>query len=176
MHLPPYVEIILRSAIVYMAIFLALRIAGKRHLSQLSLLDFVLILLVSNAVQNAMVGNNTSLAGGLVAGVTLILLNGLITALALRSERLGTLIEGEASLLIWEGQVMESHMKHEGIRLDELEAAVREHGIEDISQVKLAVLEIDGAISVVGENGGVKVHNIQSRHRKRLGRRGFKPN
>jgi len=91
-------------------------------------------------------------------------------------QRLGTLIEGEASLLIWEGQVMESHMKHEGIRLDELEAAVREHGIEDISQVKLAVLEIDGAISVVGENGGVKVHNIQSRHRKRLGRRGFKPN
>jgi len=81
MHLPPYVEIILRSAIVYMAIFLALRIAGKRHLSQLSLLDFVLILLVSNAVQNAMVGNNTSLAGGLVAGVTLIFLNGLITAL-----------------------------------------------------------------------------------------------
>lgn len=169
---------VLRSGVVYLAILAALRIAGKRHVAQLSIVDFVLVLLVSNAVQNAMVGPDTSLAGGLVAALTLIFVNVFLTRLVIRDERLGAFLEGEPTLLVRNGRILENHLAREGIRRAELEAAIREHGFESEKECRLAILEIDGSISVVPFAGvEVKEQRLPPllHHRRRAGRRGFKP-
>ncbi len=188
LHFSTLGNTILRSFLVYLAILAALRLAGKRHVGQLSLVDFVLVLLVSNAVQNAMVGSDTSLAGGLVAALTLITLNLLLTKLVLRSERLGSALEGQPSLLVRNGKIIEDHLIREGIRAAELEAAIREHGFEDASSCRTVIQEIDGSISVVpyesGQGGkgpqkweehhlpGVRLRKVGHR---RSGRRGGRP-
>jgi uncharacterized membrane protein YcaP (DUF421 family) len=167
MKLSPLLEVALRSTAVYLAVYLALRAAGKRHLSQLSLRDFVLILLVSNAVQNAMVGGDNSLPGGLVAAGVLILVNLVITRLELHSDRLVHLLEGEPTLLVRDGKVLEGHLMHEGMRLSELEAAIREHGFAQLSDVRQAILEIDGSISVCGRDSSQERRIIGPTSRRR---------
>jgi uncharacterized membrane protein YcaP (DUF421 family) len=142
-------DTMLRTSLVYLIILAAMRLIGKRHVAQLSIVDFVLVLLVSNAVQNAMVGEDTSLIGGLVAAATLIVLNVILTRAIVRNERLGAFLEGEPALLIREGRVLDSQLAREGIRLSELEAAIREHGFESAAEVKQAILECDGSISVI---------------------------
>jgi uncharacterized membrane protein YcaP (DUF421 family) len=168
-------EIMLRSSVVYLAILAALRCVGKRHVAQLSIVDFVLVLLVSNAVQNAMIGSDSSVVGGVAAALTLIGINVLLTRLVVRSERLGTFLEGEPTLLIRDGRILDNHLAHECIRRAELEAAIREHGFEDERAVRLAILEIDGSISVVpfGERKEQRLPPLR-RHRK-AGRRGYPP-
>ena len=169
-------ETIGRTALVYVAVLAALRIAGKRHVAQLSIVDFVLVLLVSNAVQSAMVGSDTSLAGGLVAAVTLIGLNVALTRLVARSPRLGAILSGEPTLLVRDGKVLEAPLASEGIRREELEAAIREHGFDDVSQVRHAILETDGSLSVVGLGEPTPERRLPplARHR-RPGRRGGAP-
>lgn len=183
-HLPVLVNTLLRSVVVYLAVVFALRLAGKRHVGQLSIVDFVLILLVSNSVQNAMVGSDTSLAGGLVAAVTLIAVNWILTRAALTSPRLASAIEGEPTLLVRNGQILDLHLKREGIRSAELEAAIREHGFEDVRQCRSVIEETDGSISVVPFATDAEAHTAQehrlpplpSRHgRRRHGRRGYRP-
>jgi uncharacterized membrane protein YcaP (DUF421 family) len=171
-------EIVLRSLIVYLTIIFAFRLVGKRHISQLSLVDFALVLLVSNAVQNAMVGNDSSLSGGIVAALTLIFVNILLTKLVLKDERAGEFIQGEPSLLVRNGRPSLPNLEKEHIRLEELEEAVREHGIENISDVKAAILELDGSISVIPfENGGGEhvEHHIAPLSRRKRSRRGLGP-
>jgi uncharacterized membrane protein YcaP (DUF421 family) len=171
------IETIFRSSVVYLAILAAMRVVGKRHVAQLSIVDFVLVLLVSNAVQNAMVGSDTSLVGGLVAAVTLLIINVLLTKLVTRSDRLGAFLEGEPTLLIRDGQILDNHLKREGIRRAELQAAIREHGFEDETHVKQAILEIDGSISVcpyAESPTEQRVPPIRNHHR-RAGRRGRRP-
>lgn len=173
---PSVLRIIFRSSCVYLAVLGALRLVGKRHVAQLSLIDFVLVLLVSNSVQNAMVGSeDASVTGGLAAAVTLILINQLLTRLLLRSSRLSTLVEGEPTLLIRDGVILDSHLLREGLRREEVEEAIREHGIADTAGVKQAILEIDGSISVlpVGEQHEQRVPPL--RHHRRAGRRGYRP-
>jgi uncharacterized membrane protein YcaP (DUF421 family) len=171
------VSTVVRSLVVYIAVLAALRLAGKRHVGQLSIVDFVLVLLVSNAVQNAMVGADTSLIGGLVAAVTLILVNLLLTHFVLRHEKLGSLVEGEPTLLVRNGKVIDSHLASEGIRRAELDAAIREHGLEDEKHCRLVIQEIDGSISVVPYGDDAKEHHLPPIHRqhRRAGRRGKKP-
>jgi uncharacterized membrane protein YcaP (DUF421 family) len=176
MKLPALLEIVLRCTAVYLAVYAALRVSGKRHLSQLSLVDFVLVLLVSNAVQNAMVGNDSSLLGGLVAAGALILVNVFLTRLLLRNERLGHLLEGEPTLLVRNGQVLEGHLMREGIRRSELEAAMREHGIPDLAHVKQAVLEVDGSISFCSFENHDERRMIGPPSRRRMPRRNYHPN
>ncbi len=167
---------ILRSLVVYLAILAALRAAGKRHVGQLSIVDFVLVLLVSNAVQNAMVGSDTSLAGGLVAAFTLIAVNLVLTRFVLKHERFGSFLEGEPTLLVRNGQVLEGHLQLEGIRRAELEAAIREHGLADEKDCRLVIQEIDGSISVVPFGDQPREHHLPPLHRhRRVGRRGQKP-
>jgi len=153
MHLPDLLDVSLRSALVYIALLAALRLAGKRHAGQLSPHDFVLVLLVSNAVQNAMVGPDVSLAGGLVAAATLILINVLITRFLLHHRRWGRLFSDQPTLLIHNGLVLHEHLEREGILLEELEAQIRGHGLTELSQVKAAVQEADGTISVIAIQG-----------------------
>src|SRR6187549_3987626 len=98
MSMPPWIEIPLRSAVVYVLLLAGLRLAGKRHAGQLSPHDFVLILLVSNAVQNAMVGEDTTVHGGLIAAATLIVLNTLLSRFVLQHERVNRFLTGEPTL------------------------------------------------------------------------------
>ena len=171
------VSTVVRSLVVYLAILAALRLAGKRHVGQLSIVDFVLVLLVSNAVQNAMVGSDTSLVGGLIAAVTLIAVNLVLTRFVLRHEKLGSLVEGEPTILVRNGRVIETQLAREGIRRAELDAAIREHGLADEKHCRLVIQEIDGSISVVPYGDDAKEHHLPPIHRahRRAGRRGTKP-
>lgn len=142
----------LRSLIVYLFILAAIRVFGKREITQLSVTDLVFILLISNAVQNAMVGPNTSLLGGLVAACTLFAANRLLEFLSYRSKSINSLLQGDALMLIYKGKVLTSHLQKASISRVELEVVVREHGIADINDVDLAVLETDGNISIISDN------------------------
>lgn len=142
-------NIALRSAAVYLLILFGLRLTGKREVGQMTLFDLVLLLLIANAVQNAMVGPDTSLTGGLLAAGVLLLLNTLVARLRLRWPRLRQAIEGSPTLLVLHGQVIAEHLRREGVDWETLQAAAREHGVADLSRVEMAVLEIDGSISIV---------------------------
>ncbi len=111
--------------------------------------DLTLLLLLSNAVQNAMTGPDTTLAGGAVAAGTLLLMNYVVADLAGVNRRFRKLVQGQPSLLVHDGRVIEAHMAREHITMDELQRAVREHGIGSMHDVALAVLEVDGSISVL---------------------------
>ena len=171
-------EIIIRSSVVYLVIIIGFRLAGKRHISQLSLIDFALVLLVSNAVQNAMVGNDSSLLGGIVAATTLIVINVVLTKVIFKNEGFARFFEGEPRLLVRNGKYVTSNLLKEDIRIEELEEQIREHGVNDVSQVKTAILEIDGSISVIPMENDVKnIERTRPFYRRRhRGRRGIGPN
>ncbi len=160
-----FLDILLRTASVYLFVVIALRLFGKKELTQLSVTDLVFILLISNSVQSAMVGNDTSVLGGILAAGTLFVINFLLKQLQYRSKKLDTLIEGNPVMLIYEGKVIQKHMDQTEITLSELEAAVREHGVENILDVNLAVLEVDGNISVLSRNFHVKTSKKRRAHK-----------
>lgn len=141
--------ILLRTSVIYFVVLVGLRLAGKREIGQMTIFDLVVLLLLANAVQNAMVGGDASLVGGLAAAGTLLLLNGLVARATLRWPRLRRTLVGMPTLLVLRGEVLHEHLRREGIGLDELEAALREHGIANAQDVDMAVLEVDGSISVV---------------------------
>ncbi len=142
-------NIALRTAVVYLVVLVGLRLAGKREIGQLTVFDLVVLLLIANAVQNAMVGPDTSLTGGVLAAVVLLILNAVVARLRLRWPRLRRIIEGSPTLLVLHGEVLIDHLRREGLDQDTLEAALREHGVAKVRDVEMAVLEIDGSISVV---------------------------
>jgi uncharacterized membrane protein YcaP (DUF421 family) len=131
---------------------LAIRLFGKKELAQLSVIDLTFILLISNAVQNAMVGSDTSLSGGLVAAAALFLTNSLLKTLMLKYKSVSKLIQGEPIILVYQGEVRAVALAKAQFSMDELEAAVREHGVESIKKVNLAVLEVDGNVSVLSDD------------------------
>lgn len=147
-------EILIRTILVYLVILVGLRLAGKREIGQMTVFDLVVLLLIANAVQNAMVGPDTSLIGGLLAAVALLVMNAFIAMLRLRFPRLRRLVEGTPTILVLHGEVIQQHMQREGIDEETLQASLREHGIENLSDVEMAVLEIDGSISVVPASAG----------------------
>ncbi len=147
-----YVQIVLRCIAVYLFVIIAIRVFGKKELAQLSVIDLVFILLISNSVQNAMVGPDTSLLGGVIAALSLFVINYLLKQLLYRNKKVNELLQGKAMVLIYKGELNEESLKHAQITFDELHAAVREHGIEDIKHVDLAVLEVDGNISVISDD------------------------
>lgn len=145
----PWWEIPLRTALVYVAILIGVRLAGKREIGQMTAFDLVLLLLLSNAVQNAMTGPDTSLVGGIEAALTLFAVNTLIVFVAFRIPGVQRRLVGRARILISHGEVESQNLRAELITQDELFAALREHGVESPADVALAVLEVDGSISVV---------------------------
>jgi uncharacterized membrane protein YcaP (DUF421 family) len=140
-------QIVLRTGIIYLLVLIGVRLSGKREVGQMTPFDLTLLLLLSNSVQNAMTGPDTSLAGGAVAACTLLVLNYGVAAVSGSNRRLRRWIQGEPSLLVHDGKVIESHMARERVSMDELHRALREHGINSCDQVALAVLEVDGSIS-----------------------------
>jgi uncharacterized membrane protein YcaP (DUF421 family) len=152
----PAWNIALRTAAIYLVILVGLRLAGKREIGQMTVFDLVVLLLLANAVQNAMVGPDTSLAGGVLAAAILLLLNTVVARLRLRWPRLRRVIEGSPTLLVLHGEVIPDHLRREGLDQETLETALREHGVADVTGVEMAVLEIDGSISVVPADGTTK--------------------
>jgi len=142
-------DVALRTSVVYFALLIGLRLTGTRQLGQMSTFDLVLLLIIANAVQNAMVGPDTSLAGGLVAAGVLIAWHRVIDWWRLRSRGVSKLLTGEGIMLIHAGRILQEHCVRAGITHDELRQALREHGVASVQDVMLAVLEPDGAISAV---------------------------
>jgi uncharacterized membrane protein YcaP (DUF421 family) len=140
-------EIVLRTGVIYLLVLIGVRLSGKREVGQMTPFDLTLLLLLSNSVQNAMTGPDTSLAGGAIAAGTLLILNYLVAEVAGTNRRFRRLIEGQPTLLIHDGKTIESHMAREHVSVDELHRALRQHGINSIDQAALAVLEVDGSIS-----------------------------
>lgn len=141
------VAVCLRTAVIYFVVLIGVRLSGKREVGQMTPFDLTLLLLISNAVQNAMTGPDTSLLGGVVAASTLLILNYLIAELSGGNRRFRRFVQGQPSLMVHDGQVIMSHMAKEHVSMDELERAMREHGICHLKDVALAVLEVDGSIS-----------------------------
>jgi uncharacterized membrane protein YcaP (DUF421 family) len=140
-------EIVLRTTVIYCFVLLGVRLSGKREVGQMTPFDLTLLLLISNSVQNAMTGSDTSLVGGIAAAITLLVLNYVVADLSGTNRRFRKLIQGQPSLLIHDGQVITSHLAKEHVSMDELERALREHGINSYKDVALGVLEVDGSIS-----------------------------
>jgi uncharacterized membrane protein YcaP (DUF421 family) len=140
-------QIALRTGVIYLVVLVGVRLSGKREVGQMTPFDLTLLLLLSNSVQNAMTGPDTSLIGGVVAASTLLLLNYLVGTLSGVNRSFRRVVEGEPSLLVHDGRVIEPHMEKEHVSMDELQRALREHGIAQCSDVALAVLEVDGSIS-----------------------------
>ncbi|HET9409629.1 MAG TPA: YetF domain-containing protein [Candidatus Sulfotelmatobacter sp.] len=140
-------QIALRTVVIYSVVLIGVRLSGKREVGQMTPFDLTLLLLLSNSVQNAMTGPDTSLFGGVAAAATLLILNYLVADLSGVNRRFRRLIQGQPSLLVHDGKIIESHMAKEHVSMDELQRALREHGIPSCHDVALAVLEVDGSIS-----------------------------
>lgn len=147
-----YIYIALKSIAVYVFIVAAIRLFGKKEFSQLSIVDLVFILLLSNSVQNAMVGSDSSLLGGLAAAFALFSANYVIKKLEYIFPALRKVVEGEPIVLVYQGNVNQIAMSKASLDLEQLLAAIREHSVPGISEVDLAVLEVDGTISILSDN------------------------
>ena len=147
--------IVAKTLIVYLLLVLAMRLLGTRELGELNSYDFVFVVVIANAVQNALVGGDNTLAGGLISAATLIVTNAAVTALVRRVPALQARIVGEPILLYGDGQLHQEGMRRSGLSVDELMAALREHGLSKLEQVSFAVLEVDGSVSVVPKDAPV---------------------
>jgi uncharacterized membrane protein YcaP (DUF421 family) len=148
----PLLEIAARTAVIYVTLLVLLRVTGKRHSGQLTPFDLLLLLLLSNAVQNAMVGPDTSVLGGLIAVATLFTINVAVTWMVRRSGRAAKVLEGTPALLVRHGRILHESLRREGIAEEDIFRALREHGMEDARLVRAAILEVDGTISVLRED------------------------
>jgi uncharacterized membrane protein YcaP (DUF421 family) len=151
--MPDYVRdlpvVALFTLTIYVFLILAFRLVGRRQLGQLTVIDLVIILIMGSAVETAMVNGNLSLPAGLISASTLLLANAVVNALAHRFNWFRRLVSPPPVLLISQGQIIEEHLKRQGLTHDDLLEAIRERGVADIKDVKFAVLEEDGEINVV---------------------------
>ena len=142
-------DIVIRTLLVYTGVLVGLRVMGKRELAQMTVFDLVMILLIANAVQNSMTGPDFSVQGGLLAALVLLVANRLVAWMRIHSGAWGRFIEGSPTVLIQQGRYLDPALRKEGLERAQVEMAMREHGVDDVSGVKLAILETDGAISIV---------------------------
>jgi uncharacterized membrane protein YcaP (DUF421 family) len=145
----PPLQLVLRSAAIYLALLLGLRLFGKREVGQFTLFDLVFVLLVANAVQPSMTGPDASLGGGLLIIATLLAVNLAVAWLRLNVPGFRRFLEPHATVVGRDGRWFSDRLKREGLTDDDLDAALREHGVEDVSETRLVALEPDGSLSVV---------------------------
>jgi len=144
----PWWEFILRGLIIYVFLLAILRVTGKRQVGQLAPFDLVLLLVLSNAVQNAMNGGDNSITGGVISATTLILANGIVGRITYKSKKLEQLIEGRPDILIHNGRLFTDIMEREKLTHHELNAALRSAGCACVEEVHYAILENTGQITV----------------------------
>jgi len=160
-------EIVLRTVVVYLVVLAGVRLSGKREVGQMTPFDLTLLLLISNGVQNAMTGPDTSLIGGIAAAATLLLMNYAVAELSGTNRRFRKFVQGQPTLLVHNGEVITAHMAKEHVSMDELERALREHGINSYHDVALGVLEVDGSISCLKYdelNPGTNNHPVRRKY------------
>ncbi len=142
-------EKVLRSAAVYLFLLVAFRLAGKRQLGQMTAFDLVVLLVISNVVQNALIGNDNSLGGGLIGATTILLLNALVAWVTFRLKRMDRVIEHSPTVLVKHGRILRENLERERLGPRDLRAALRHHGVTSLRNVRYAILEEDGHVSVI---------------------------
>ncbi|HJY87893.1 MAG TPA: YetF domain-containing protein [Candidatus Acidoferrales bacterium] len=162
----PVTEKILRSVIVYLFLVIGLRLAGKRELAQLNPFDLVVLLTLSNTVQNAIIGDDNSVTGGLLGAATLLAVNYLVVRFLFGHQKLDRIVEGQPDVLIDNGKIQTGRLGEELITLPELEAAARRQGFVSLEEVERAVLEPGGTLSFIGKKPAPE----ELRHRELLRR------
>jgi uncharacterized membrane protein YcaP (DUF421 family) len=145
----PLTEKVLRTVAVYFAVAVLLRLAGKRDLAQLNTFDLVVVLLLSNVVQNAVIGPDDSLTGGLLGAAVLVGVNAVMVRVVNRSDRTVAVFEGTPTVLVRDGAMLDDALHREGLRAADIEASIRRQGASDLSEVETATLEPGGAVTVV---------------------------
>jgi uncharacterized membrane protein YcaP (DUF421 family) len=148
----PWWELIVRSVLIYAVFFIGLRIFGKRELGQFTIFDLVLLLLVANALQPAITGPDNSVTGGAIIIAVLLLINRGIALLRSRWPAFDHLIEPPPTVVVQDGKLIKQAIDKEGLSVDDIEMALREHGVDKIDDCKLAVLENDGSISCISKD------------------------
>jgi uncharacterized membrane protein YcaP (DUF421 family) len=144
----PLVEKLVRTAAVYAGLAILLRLDGKRDIAQLNTFDLLVMLLLSNVVQNAIIGDDDSLLGGLVGAATLIALNAIVVRLVARDDRLSRVFEGSETVLVRNGEIDERALRREGLRRGDVVAALRHQGADSVQEVALAKLAPGGSVIV----------------------------
>jgi uncharacterized membrane protein YcaP (DUF421 family) len=147
----PVVEKILRPIVVYAFLVISLRLSGKRELVQLNPFDLVVLLTLSNTVQNAIIGDDNSVSGGLIGATSLLAVNYLVVRFLYGHKKLDQLVEGKADVLIDNGKVRTEHLKRELITMQQLSAAARKQGFDELSEVQQCVLEPGGTLTFIGK-------------------------
>lgn len=145
----PWWELVLRAIVVYLFLLVFMRLTGKRQTAQYAPFDLILLLILSNAVQNSMNANDSSLVGGLILAATLLVCHLLLSWLGYHFPRLARLIDGKAQVLVDQGQIHSALLRQEQITREDLDAALRAGGCLNVHEVERATLETDGRITVV---------------------------
>lgn len=169
----PWWEFIVRAIIIYSFLLVLLRLTGKRQIGQMSPFDLVLLLVLSNAVQNSMNGGDNTVLGGMILAATLVGINAAIGFITYRSQDARKFMEGEPEILIFDGKLMKKTLEKEGLTMDELEGAMRVAGCEKVTDVHLATMELNGQISIVRADDpkGETPRVYRIAHLRRRGRR-----
>jgi len=163
-----YIEFLIalsiRTAIVLLFLIGGLRLLGKRQIGQINVYDLAMIMAVANAIQNAMTSGAGDLSAGFVCAGTLLLLGRFLTAFILRSPKLADRLVGTPSVIINDGKLIRDHVQLERLTEDQINAVLREHGLTSVDQVRMAVMEVDGTLSIIpkaadGGDGGKKRHS-----------------
>ena len=162
----PVLEKILRPIVIYAFLVISLRLSGKRELVQLNPFDLVVLLTLSNTVQNAIIGEDNSVSGGIIGATSLLVVNYLVVRFLYNHRKLDRLVEGKADVLIDDGKVRTEHLKRELITMQQLSAAARKQGFDDLSEVQQCVLEPGGTLTFIAR----KPDTEDVRHRELLNR------
>ena len=147
----PVLEKILRSVIVYIFLVVSLRLGGKRELAQLNPFDLVVLLTLSNTVQNAIIGDDNSVTGGLIGAAALLAVNALVVRFLYKHRKLDEIVEGSPDILMEDGKVRTRHLRRELISVSQLEAAARRQGFASLADVRQCILEPGGTLCFIGK-------------------------
>jgi uncharacterized membrane protein YcaP (DUF421 family) len=164
----PVLELVVRAALIYAVFFAALRLFGKREIGQFTLFDLALVLLAANALQPAITGADASVVGGLVVIATLFVINRGLSVLRVHSSLVRRILEFGPTVIGRDGEWLLPQLVRQGLDLVDVEAALREHGLDDVAQMRLATLEADGSISIVAIDSA---ETEEARRRRRRYRR-----
>jgi uncharacterized membrane protein YcaP (DUF421 family) len=145
----PFAEKLLRSVVVYSFLLASFRLSGKRQLGQMTPFDLIVLLIISNVVQNALIGNDNSLGGGLVGAATILVLNSLVARVTFRSKTAQRLVEHAPTVLVRHGRILSANLERERLSLSEFHAALRREGVVTVSELRYVLLEQDGHLSVI---------------------------
>jgi uncharacterized membrane protein YcaP (DUF421 family) len=162
----PVIEKILRPVLVYAFLIIGLRVAGKRELAQLNTFDLVVLLTLSNTVQNAIIGADNSVSGGLLGATALLLVNYLVVRYLYSHRKLDELVEGKGDYLIRKGKIVQAALESELVTLEELEAAARRQGFVSLDDIETAILEPGGSVAFIAKEPKPE----EARHRELLRR------